>query len=1048
MLDEKISNFMNHGSGHAVKEILEFAVLLTKCEDFSRITGHSFIKTPDILKKKHCIINIQNQDNLCFLYAILSICYYNEIEDSHNRYRPSQYTQYLSTLKYDINDFPMRISNITKFERENPSLRINVVNYVDADDNDDNDDDEYSAYTNPNFQFIYKSKNENSNAKTVNLLLVSDRYKYHYMGIVNLEKLLNSHNKLNNRSRVQNKWCNECLRGFRTLTAYDKHLALCKIGKGAIQICTMPKKTDFKFNDLHKTISPAYEVFADFESLTANPTNHSTNIKQIHTPIAAGFLMMPARHDLIQPLPTIYKQFFGVDCVKEFLYELQIQSMVVKEWYDKHSKYPMRSLTPLESDNFNKAESCYLCNKSFNKDKVADHCYFTGQYLGPACNQCNLARRISKPFLPVIFHNLGGYDLHHILKYAISGFPHWNLTCIPKSSEKFLSMTAYINNHASLRFIDSLQFMNASLDTLVSSLDPSQMTVTKSLAYPGEVLTRKGIYPYSFAKSVDDIVQCYDFPPKAAFYDELTQQIGISDEEYELGKQTWELVGCRSLKDYMMFYLQLDIYLLADVFDAFRQTALMEDHLDPLHYYSIPGLSLSSALKLCNIELELFTDYNMYTFCEGGIRGGMTFVNKHHVQADEDTFLMYVDVNNLYGWALSQALPYGGHRWILDEHELKDIINNLPPIDCDFGYLLDVDIIIPSSIHDITDDLPFAPVKQCPPGSKVEKLLMTHERKDHYCVHSALLKFYLEHGVIVDKVHRALRFNQRPYFKEYIDHNTNKRASTNDKFRKDYYKLKNNSLYGKTVENIRKRKNIRLCNSDKKLMAYASKPNFHKTIDICEGLVAALMLKEDIVLNKPVYVGQAVLDLAKLRMYQLQYVDLERYRNEFNCSLNIVAGDTDSFFLEIKNVDNNQLLAAMKRDSLLDTSNYPISHPLYSNEMANQIGLIKDESGGKLYKEWIFLRPKCYSLKMMDGSNTKKAKGIVRNVVRQRLLHEHYMQIYEKGGVRHEKQRRIGSVNHQLYTMEYSKVALKCNDDKRCWVENNRSIAYGHHLLE
>ena len=416
----------------------------------------------------------------------------------------------------------------------------------------------------------------------------------------------------------------------------------------------------------------------------------------------------------------------------------------------------------------------------------------------------------------------------------------------------------------------------------------------------------------------------------------------------------------------MMAYLKIDVHLLCDVFDTFRTTALTEDSLDPANFFSIPALSWCAALRSMPHALDLLDELEMYEFFEGGLRGGMTFVNQHLAQKTEDRQLLYIDVNNLYGWALSQNLPYRNFEWVTDQSTLQDIVNNLPDEGSNHGYVLQIDFHIPRHLHDKLSDLPPAPMSECPPGLGVPKLLLTLNDKSNYIVHSALLKFYVQVlGVQVTKVHRAIRFSQTKIFKNYIDYNTAKRAQSTNKFQKDYYKLKNNSLYGKTIENLRKRQDLRLCTRKSSFIAYASKPNFKRAIPIDEGLVAAVLSKENICLNRPVYIGQAVLDLSKLRMYRLHYEEMERYRQLYpNSSIKILAGDTDSFFLEIKNIDlHTQLLPQMLHDGLLDTSNYPQNHPLYSRQFENKIGLVKDESAGvDSYVEWVFLRPKCYSL--------------------------------------------------------------------------------------
>ena len=243
----------------------------------------------------------------------------------------------------------------------------------------------------------------------------------------------------------------------------------------------------------------------------------------------------------------------------------------------------------------------------------------------------------------------------------------------------------------------------------------------------------------------------------------------------------------------------------------------------------------------------------------------------------------------------------------------------------EFGCVIEVDLHIPAEVHDFLDQMPLAPERKCPPGSRVEKLLMDHEDKTNYPIHWQLLQFFVKLGAVVTKVHRAIKFSQAPVFRNYISKNTELRSKANNKVDSNFYKLLNNSLYGKTVENLRKRLNLRLCNTATKMELYSSSVNFRKSIKISDNLVSVLLNKESICLDRPSYIGQAVLDLSKLRMYKLKYIGLKKYEDMFNCKLNIIAGDTDSFFLECVNVSvRNQLIPAMIADESMETSNY---HP-------------------------------------------------------------------------------------------------------------------------
>ena len=1052
-IQEKVSNYASGSSGWVLEQILKVSFCCIKYSPINRLEGHGYLATPSKIYRKKCCVNVKNADENCFLYALLSVWKYNEIEN--HRDRPSSYEDYLPLLKYDELQMPMKIKNIPKFEIQNPQFHINILIYNEELD-DMQSNDECEVYKNPAFDLLYRSRNSDVNAFSINLLLIQNNKKSHYIGITNLSKLLNV--SKNTNVRIQGKWCPNCIRCFRRTATFEKHLHLCNSNKIKNVLYTMPVQNELRFSDWSKTISPAFIAYADFESLL----ERYGNVNQLHKPLAAGVLIVPGI-DHEQSFDSEYKQFFGLDCIVDFLTYLEEWGKRIKIWYQQFAAHPM-DLTDEEESTFAAAASCYLCKKHFENDendKNRDHDHFTGNFLGAACNVCNLSRRIRKPFLPVMFHNLKGYDLHHIMKYGLANFPHWQITCIPQSSEKYMCLCCNIKGSVQIRFLDSLQFLNSSLSTLASLLPSHKQVYSNTLAYPEYVRRRKGVFPYSYITCIDRVYE--DLPNKEVFNDALQT---ITDEDYEHAQSSYRDCQCNSLKDYLMIYLKIDVYLLADIFQTFRETALHEDGLEPCNYFSIPGLSWDSALKsMGEKSLQLLRDSSMYEFFEAGVRGGMTFVNKHFID-NSNGEILYIDINNLYGYALSQKLPCSNFEIITDKQTLTQLINNLPNENSDIGYYLEVDLHIPAELHDKFQELPPAPIKQCPPGCKTEKLLLTLEDKNNYMIHYSLLKFYMEMGVQVKHVHRACKFNQDYVFANYIAHNTERRAAATHKFQKDFYKLKNNSLFGKTVENLRKRINIRIVNNERQLVTYSSRPTFQRINLIDDNLAIISLGKESFCLNRPVYVGQAILDISKLRMYKLQYVELQKYRNIFNCEIEIVAGDTDSFFLHCRNVSvREQLLPEMLRDELLDSSNFDPNDSLYSNRFTNHIGKFKDETGCKFHiLEGVFLRPKCYSLKTSENEAIKKAKGVTYKNVKDSLTHADYLHLYyaynphvvnndSDDDVDMPMKRRcldqtiIRSKHHQIYTITSTKTALSCTDDKRFWTDCNASLPYGHYEL-
>jgi hypothetical protein len=208
--------------------------------------------------------------------------------------------------------------------------------------------------------------------------------------------------------------------------------------------------------------------------------------------------------------------------------------------------------------------------------------------------------------------------------------------------------------------------------------------------------------------------------------------------------------------------------------------------------------------------------------------------------------------------------------------------------------------LAPEKAKPMTDEFTSFMNEQCPLGYRpTEKLLLSHHPKKRYVVHFALLLYFVKLGAQVIHVHRCISFVQEPFFTGYIEFNSKQRALTQNEFVKDFYKLKNNSLYGKTVEDVRKRRDIRLCNGEEKLLRYTSKATFYGARRFAPNIVGVHMLRQNVMLNKPVAIGQAVLDISKLEMYQLRYNHLQHFAHKFGGSIQIAGGDTDSFFLEV-----------------------------------------------------------------------------------------------------------------------------------------------------
>ncbi|XP_017464812.1 PREDICTED: uncharacterized protein LOC108358151 [Rhagoletis zephyria] len=319
-------------------------------------------------------------------------------------------------------------------------------------------------------------------------------------------------------------------------------------------------------------------------------------------------------------------------------------------------------------------------------------------------------------------------------------------------------------------------------------------------------------------------------------------------------------------------------------------------------------------LKTTQIELQLITSIDIYSFIKKGIRGGIvqcsnrySIANNKYMSNYDDhkpsKYLMYLDANNLYGWAMSEYLPYAEFEWLdnVNDFDVFTIEEN-----SSYGFILEVDLEYPHSIHDIHNDLPFC-CENKKIGSMIQPKLITDlNNKTRYVIHYRNLQQCLKHGLKLKKVHRVLRFKQSNWLKKYIDLNTFQRTNAKNDFEKNFFKLLNNAVYGKTMENVDKKKDIKIvCEWEsigKRLGARAliAKPNFHSYTSFTENMLAIQLKRSCTLYDKPICIGFVVLELSKWKMYNFHYSYM---KPKFQTKLCLNYMDTDSFIYTIQTND-------------------------------------------------------------------------------------------------------------------------------------------------
>ena len=612
-------------------------------------------------------------------------------------------------------------------------------------------------------------------------------------------------------------------------------------------------------------------------------------------------------------------------------------------------------------------------------------------------------------------------------------------------------MAFMLGNH--LTFIDSFQFMSFSLNKLVSNLPKDDLIYT-SKAFKGKrlnLMSQKGVYPYDFMDSFEKFNQ-RELPNKDQFYSILNDQ-HITDDEYDHANKVWNTFMIKTIGEYHDLYLVSNVLLLTNVFENFRKACMQYYKLDPCHYFTSPGLSWDATLKMTNIKLELMTDIDMFQFIEKGMHSGVSYIanrygnanNKYMKEYDEKApskYIMYLDANNLYGWTMSQYLPTDNFKWMTDKEISKTNLGKYKA-DSKEGLILEVDLEYPKELDDLHNDYPIAPEKvkvsnnmlsaYCKKIAKkynistrqAKKLIPTLRDKKEYVLHYRNLQLYLNLGLKIKKIHRVLKFDQSLWLKQYIDFNTEKRKHAKNAFEKDFFKLMNNSVFGKMMENLRKRVDIKLVTNEEKLDKLTSKPTYVSSKIFNENLIAVHKIKETLTLNRPAYVGMCILDLSKTLMYDFHYNYIKK---KYNNRAKLLFTDTDSLTYETETVDAYKDFWTDK--DMFDNSDYPENSPYYCNTNKKIIGKFKDEACGIPITEFVGLKSKMYSYVKDNEKGGKTAKGIKKNVINNNIRHEDHKRTLLNEEQMHHKMKTIRSQRHQLGSYKISKVLPSCFNDK------------------
>ena len=547
---EEQHNFVNSGSGWQYN--YPTAVMM-KANQFNPIGRGRRKKRPVHplpvkLKQRRCLVNVQNEGVECFRYAILSCLAYGRVGKSHcERAYKYDVPWIVALADFSMLTYPVGLDQVEAFERGNVGLAVNVYRYSERED----------IFVRQYASMRAESVDEN--VRVINLLL----YKEHYMWISYLSRMLHA----SNRTKRRVFRCPTCDRACTTPLALQKHARACR-HKEAYDMepqIRMPRagvNDRLRFTDYSKCLLAPVVVYADCESILApaegaeaRRENEDEEVHQFamntHIPCSVGLKLVCTLDDARTRASVIH---FGKDCVAKFLETLKEYEKLVTGWYD--NPVPMRTLTQVEQDDYDTASVCLLCNEPLgeapsqqvdrfrymseecrvnatNWMKVRDHCHFTGAFRGAAHSWCNLQAKATYK-IPVVMHNFRGYDSHLIMLAGdFSEFKR--IKCIAHTLEKYMCV-----DFARFRFLDSLQFLDESLDVLVQLRNDQVLQQQRENKHDADVdvvasvfpllaseythepqwkrdlLLRKGVYPYEWVTNWEKFTE-KELPPRVAF---------------------------------------------------------------------------------------------------------------------------------------------------------------------------------------------------------------------------------------------------------------------------------------------------------------------------------------------------------------------------------------------------------------------------------------------------------------------------------------------------------------------------------------------------
>ena len=611
-------------------------------------------------RQKKFLYNPCNKDEKCFLYCIAHFLYQDKIPKTKTNLKKTEqqkYKKFIDKFKTENIQFPISISGIKKFLNKNKKLdlKINIL------------------YRNTSDKIFPHEFGLGNGSKIVNLLMVEKPTGNHFLLIKDADKYLRKVYKAKKLNYKKEFFCLHCFNSFSKKHSLMKHEKFCSLNKPKVE--TVPEKGSkhekIRFKNYEHTHKLEYTAYLDFECVLPSSDTFCEVCQRLKCTCDASFT------EVISKQKPIAFSFLVLGPNKEVIHEHSFAGKnahvhLVRHLLEQENLW-IRNLLSVKKDMiisqeeqiaYEETKNCYICQSVFSSEtiKVRDHSHYSGLFLGAACQSCNLRRRNSKK-VPIFMHNGSRFDLHFIVKaLAKFGDEIKNLSVLPYNQENFRTLS-----FNSFEFVDSLAFLQASLAQLASDLKDSEHNysiikqtslVKKNARFNKkgfEMVLGKSFFPYEFCGSLKLMYSTKNLPKRKHFYSQLSEK-SISKGEYKFAKTVWEEFKCENLVDYTLLYCKIDVLILSELFETFRDDMIEFSGLDPAHYISLPAYSYDSMLKTTKSVIELPTDIDMVHFLESGKRGGMSIIRTRHLypstsndlssgDSENDSEIIYIDAN-------------------------------------------------------------------------------------------------------------------------------------------------------------------------------------------------------------------------------------------------------------------------------------------------------------------------------------------------------------------------------------------------------------------